>query len=103
MESEAPEWIGRRVVGEINVACGACDMCRLQIFSHCRNRQALGIKGRDGALAEYLALPLRNLHIVPDGVPDEEEVFAEPLAAAFEIPAQVHVSPADLVVVLGDG
>ncbi len=63
----------------------------------------LGILNRDGAFAEYLTLPVANLHLVPDNVSDEEAVFVEPLAANFEILEQVHVKPTDSVVVLGDG
>lgn len=94
---------GRRVVGEINAVCGACEQCRAGRRSHCERRTVLGIAGRPGAFAEYLTLPTENLHGVPDTVPDDEAVFTEPLAAAFEIPAQVHLRPDDHVVVLGDG
>ena len=103
VESPDPAWIGKRVVGDINVACGDCDMCRLGIPSQCRQRQAIGIIGRGGVFADYLALPLANLHLVPDGVSDEEAVFAEPLAAALQIPQMVPIQPNDQVVVLGDG
>jgi threonine dehydrogenase-like Zn-dependent dehydrogenase len=95
--------LGRRVVGEINAGCGRCDYCLKGLERHCPARSALGILGRDGAMAEYLTLPLRNLHVVPDGVADEEAVFAEPLAAAFEISEQVHVVPSSRVLVMGDG
>jgi len=71
--------------------------------SHCLRRTAIGINGRDGCMAEYVALPLENLHPVPDPVSDEEAVFTEPLAAAFEITEQVHIRPSDRVLVLGDG
>jgi len=97
------EWEGRRVVGEINAACGDCPACRAGRPTHCPNRTTLGIAGRDGAFAEYLTLPVRNLHPVPDALPDEIAVFTEPLAAACEILQQVHVHPTDRVIVLGDG
>ena len=99
----APEWVGRRVVGEINAACGQCETCRANRPTHCPHRTTLGISGRDGALAELLCLPVANLHAVPDSVPDEAAVFAEPLAAACEITKAVHVHPTDRVAVLGDG
>lgn len=95
--------VGKRVVGEINCGCGACDLCRKGLERHCPERTTLGILGRDGALAEYTALPASNLHMVPDELADEEAVFTEPLAAAFEILEQVHVRPADRVLVMGDG
>ncbi len=98
-----PEWIGKRVVGEINAACGICPTCRAGRPTHCPNRTTLGISGRDGAFAEYLLLPVSNLHEVPPEVPDEAAVFVEPLAAALEILQQIHIHPTDRVVVLGDG
>lgn len=95
--------IGKRVVGEINCVCGVCDYCTGGLRRHCPQRTTLGISGRDGAFAEYLTLPVANLHEVPDNVPDEEAVFTEPLAAAFEIVEQVNVRSVDKIVVLGDG
>ena len=94
---------GQRVVGEINAACGECAPCNAGRDTHCKNRTVLGIVGRDGAFAEFLTLPARNLHVVPDGVPDEAAVFAEPLAAALEIQEQVTLQPGDRVLVVGDG
>ncbi|MFN3575485.1 MAG: zinc-binding dehydrogenase, partial [Tabrizicola sp.] len=95
--------IGQRVVGEINAYCGECPTCRAGRPTHCPHRTTLGIWGRDGAFAEYLTLPIRNLHVVPDDIPDEAAVFTEPLAAALEILEGVHIRPTDRVVVLGDG
>lgn len=97
--------IGKRVVGEINAACHCsdCFYCQHAMPTHCPKRTTLGIVNRDGAFAEYLTLPVANLHVVPDNVSDEEAVFVEPLAASFEILEQVHVKPTESVVVLGDG
>ncbi len=80
-----PELAGRRVVGDINCPCGTCAMCRRGLALHCPNRTVLGIAGRDGAFAEFLALPATNCHVVPDAVPDEAAVFVEPLAAAARV------------------
>jgi threonine dehydrogenase-like Zn-dependent dehydrogenase len=101
----APEasLVGSRVVGEINAGCGVCSSCRAGLERHCGQRTVLGILGRDGAFAEYLTLPARNLVPVPDDLPDEKAVFAEPLAAALEILEQISVAPADRVLVIGDG
>jgi alcohol dehydrogenase len=101
--AEDRSWIGQRVVGEINVGCGTCEMCRAGQREHCPNRTALGIRGRDGALAEFFCLPVANLHPVPAEVPDRVAVFVEPLAAACQLLEQVHVRPTDRVVVVGDG
>lgn len=96
-------FINKRVVGEINCVCGVCDYCIGGLSRHCPQRTTLGISGRDGAFAEYLTLPVANLHEVPDNISDEEAVFTEPLAAAFEILEQVNVRPTDKIIVLGDG
>lgn len=97
------KWKNRRVVAEINCVCGSCDMCQSGLRNHCRNRAVLGIAGRDGAFADRVAVPVRNLHAVPDGVSDEAAVFVEPLAAAFQLVRQIRFDAAQKVVVLGDG
>jgi threonine dehydrogenase-like Zn-dependent dehydrogenase len=94
---------GSRVVGEINAYDGSCDACQRGDVTHCSNRSVLGILQRDGAMAEYLTLPARNLHRVPDAVTDAQAVFVEPLAAAFEITDRVHIRPSQKVVIIGDG
>lgn len=97
------EWLGQRVVAEINAACGDCDFCRKGLERHCPKRSVLGILGRAGAHAERVAAPITNLHRVPDSVPDSAAVFTEPLAAACEILEQVHIQPESKVAVIGDG
>jgi alcohol dehydrogenase len=94
---------GARVVGEINASCGECPTCLRGDPTHCPNRTTLGIVNRDGALAEFLTLPARNLHRVPDAVSDAQAVFVEPLAAACEITDRIHIRPTDRVCVIGDG
>jgi threonine dehydrogenase-like Zn-dependent dehydrogenase len=96
-------WVGRRVVGEINAVCGKCEQCHSGRSTHCEDRTVLGIINRDGVFAEYTTLPLENLHIVPDSVPDEAAVFTEPLAAALEIQQQVQIHPTDRVLLIGAG
>ncbi len=96
-------WQGRRVAGEINVSCGVCLQCRAGRTTHCENRSVLGIRNRHGTFAQYLTLPLSNLHVVPDGVPDEAAVFTEPVAAALQILEQVPLRPTDSVLVIGAG
>ncbi len=98
-----PAWVGRRVVGEIVVECGRCPRCFRGLRKHCAQRQVLGIRGKDGAFAEYLTLPVHNLHRAPQNVSDEEAVFTEPLAAAFDILERVKIKTTDRVFVLGDG
>jgi threonine dehydrogenase-like Zn-dependent dehydrogenase len=98
-----PELAGRRVVGEINAACGRCAWCDAGMGRHCPNRSVLGILGRDGAFAEYLRLPDANLIPISDTLSEEAAVFAEPLAAAFEIFEQTQIAPSDRIAILGDG
>ena len=101
--AESGPMAGRRVVGEINCACWQCETCRRGLPTHCPNRTVLGILNHDGAFADLIAVPQRNLHLVPDSLPDDVAVFTEPVAAAFQIPAQVRIGRRDRVVVLGDG
>lgn len=103
VEQGPPAWVGRRVCGEINAACGVCPTCRAGRRSHCPQRTVLGIVNRAGVFAEYTTLPVDNLVAVPDAVSDDAAVFTEPLAAAVEILEQVAVRPTDRVVVVGDG
>ena len=95
--------LGKRVVGEINCACGNCELCHQGLERHCFNRQTLGIWQKDGCFAQYLAMPLDTLLEVPLTVSDEQAVFVEPLAAGLEILEQLHIQPIEKVVILGDG
>ncbi len=97
------QWIGKRVVGEINAGCGHCDWCARGLGRHCPNRTTLGIINHDGCMAEYCQLPVANLLAVPEEIPDERAVITEPLSAACEILEQLSVSGSERVVVLGDG
>jgi threonine dehydrogenase-like Zn-dependent dehydrogenase len=103
VEDGPAEWRGRRVVGEINFACGRCPGCAAGLGRHCPTRAVMGILGADGAFAEQVAVPLANLHAVPDGIADQAAVFCEPLAAACEILEQVPEAAAARCIVLGDG
>ncbi|HYD49173.1 MAG TPA: alcohol dehydrogenase catalytic domain-containing protein [Terriglobales bacterium] len=103
VEHGPAEWIGRRAVAEINFACGRCPSCAAGLGRHCPRRQVMGILDADGAMAERVAVPIANLHAVPDSVDDDAAVFVEPLAAAFEILEQVQIEPKQSCVVLGDG
>ena len=103
------KWLGRRVCGEINVSCSAygfkpvCSFCKRGLKTHCERRTVLGIVSHDGAFAEFLALPIENLHVVPGSITDEQAVFVEPVAAACEILDQINVKKFPSAAVLGDG
>jgi threonine dehydrogenase-like Zn-dependent dehydrogenase len=94
---------GQRVVGEINAGCGRCALCAAGDPRHCAGRTVLGIVGRDGAHADFLRLPARNLLPVPTSITDEQAVFVEPLAAACGIAERCPVEPGARVAILGDG
>ena len=96
-------YAGRRVVGEINCSCWQCETCLAGRPTHCPHRTVIGILNHDGAFADFIAVPERNLHVVPDSMATDVAVFAEPVAAAFQIPAQLSIGRNDRVVVLGDG
>lgn len=103
---EAPadtDLTGKRVVADINCGCGKCAWCRCGDPRHCEARTVLGIRGKNGVFAEYIAVPVQNLHAVPDTVDTLRAVFAEPLAAALEITQQVHITNSMHILVLGDG
>ncbi len=103
VEADSRELTGKRVVGEINLACGRCEWCLRGLGRHCPNRKVLGIVKHPGAFREFLTLPERNLHRVPDRVPSDTAVFVEPVAAACEIVEQVKIPKDAEVAVLGDG
>ena len=102
-QSDDPAWIGKRVVGEINVACGRCDWCAKELKRHCSNRSALGILSHDGCIADYCALPVSNLFEIPAEMSNARATFIEPLSAACEILEQLQIQGAERVLVLGDG
>jgi alcohol dehydrogenase len=103
VECDDPKWIGQRVVGEINLACGRCEWCAKGLGRHCPHRTVLGIVNRDGVFAEFVTLPVVNLHRVPDEVSDQAATFVEPLAAAAEILEQMRLAPGTRVAIVGDG
>ena len=105
VEAGKPELVGKRVVGDINIPCYGkeCLQCLSGFFRHCPDRMVLGIVKHPGAFSEFFTLPVRNLHIVPDSIPSEHAVFAEPLAAAHHIVEQVSFNPGSAFAVLGDG
>jgi threonine dehydrogenase-like Zn-dependent dehydrogenase len=96
-------WVGKRVTGEINIGCGRCEWCAAGVKEHCASRAVVGIRGRDGAFAQFLSLPAGNLHEVPDAIDDQTAVFVEPTAAACRILEQIPVDRRARVAVLGDG
>ena len=103
LDSPVKDLLKKRVVGELNAACGKCIYCKTGRPTHCNSRRVLGMSNKDGAFAEYMTIDTGLLHVVPDGLADEIAVFTEPLAAALEILTQIHISPDKNAAVLGDG
>lgn len=103
VESDNPDLVGKRVVGEINENCGKCIYCTTGRPTHCSSRKVLGISGKDGCFAEYVAIKNHLIHIVPEGLPSEIAIFTEPLAAALEIKEQIHIKPSTSIGIIGDG
>jgi alcohol dehydrogenase len=102
-EADTRTLIGKRVAGEINLACTHCEWCHRGLGRHCPNRTVLGIVKHPGAFSEFFTLPERNLHILPEDLPTNRAVFLEPLAAACEILDQVSIPGGERIAVLGDG
>lgn len=102
-ECAQAEWLGQRVVGSINLSCRRCPLCLAGHAEHCPHRTVLGIINKDGAFADYLTLPVENLHLVPDGLADEIAVFTEPVAAALRIREQIVLNPTSAIAVVGPG
>ncbi|MCY2951378.1 MAG: alcohol dehydrogenase catalytic domain-containing protein [Planctomycetota bacterium] len=103
LESPNKNLLKQRVVGEINIVCGRCDLCVAGLSSHCRKRATIGIHNHDGCFADLLRLPAVNLHILPDSIDDDQATFIEPLAAAFQVLKQIKLDGRRWVTVLGDG
>ena len=103
VSAKSKEWVGKRVVGEINIYCNNCETCRAGLKKHCPNRKVLGIYKKDGVFAEYLTLPVINLHEIPEKLSDEEAIFVEPLAAACEFIDRVPIKQSSRIAIIGDG
>ena len=101
--SDDESLIGKRVVGELNEGCGECIYCKTGREKHCPSRKVIGMEGLDGTFAEYFVLANHLIHVVPDTLSMEKAIFTEPLAAALEIPNQLHIRPQDNVAIIGDG
>lgn len=108
--SEVPsDLAGKLVTSEINNTCLSygrrekCPACRRGFPNHCTQRTVLGIVGCDGAFAEMVRVPFRNVHVLPDGMSAREGVFVEPLAAAIQTFELSPVEEGAVVVVLGVG
>ena len=95
--------VGKRVVGELNEGCGECVYCKTGREKHCPSRKVIGMEGLDGTFAEYFVLANHLIHVVPDELSTEKAIFTEPLAAALEVPNQLHIRPQDNVAIIGDG
>ncbi len=103
VECDEPHMIGKRVTAEINCSCGNCEFCNKGLSRHCSQRTVIGIINNNGAFAEYIVVPQRNIFTIPDEIPDSNAIFIEPLAAALEIIDQVKICDESEILILGDG
>ncbi len=97
------ELVGKKAVSEINCVCGKCKMCRGGLSTHCTNRQTIGIYNHNGAFAERISVPVENIHILPEDFSNDQAIFIEPLAAAFQICRQIDITGLEKAAVIGDG
>ncbi|MGA4508064.1 zinc-binding dehydrogenase [Propionibacteriaceae bacterium G1746] len=99
-----PWQVGDRVTVETDaVLCMACRWCRTEQYNRCPNRLGIG-RTADGALADYLVMPARALHLLPDTVPLLSAALTEPTAVSVH--AVIEQSPSlagEVVVVIGPG
>lgn len=98
---------GRRVVTTIDVPCFACPPCREGDYNLCDLGRSLGWEVQ-GGFAEFLAIPREIVEAggvlpVPDSLPNEEAVLAEPVGCALRGQAVLNIGPADAVLVIGAG
>lgn len=98
--------VGDRVVADISIPCGECQMCLRgsdRRRNHCFQRCIIGLSGKDGAMAHYVTVPVENLHVVPQEISDRQATFVEPLACVLRVVEQDIIRPGQSVAVVGDG
>ncbi len=93
---------GKRVMAGAWVACGTCPLCKGGLSSHCRARVGVGA-GRDGWLAETVALPLSILHAVPERLDADAAALAHLVGAAVHAAHLLRIEGKPYITVLGDG
>ncbi|MDD4787515.1 MAG: alcohol dehydrogenase catalytic domain-containing protein, partial [Pirellulales bacterium] len=104
----ATTWrVGQPVTFDSTAYCGSCHFCARGAVNLCDNRQVLGVScdefKRDGAFAQFVAVPARILVEIPDAVGFEQAAMAEPVAIAVHAAARVPLNRDDVVVVIGAG
>jgi len=101
-EDTPPDLLGSRVVADVNIIPTSSPMARRGLGQHAPERTVLGLLGRDGCLAGRFVVPARNLTRVPDAVPDDRAIFAEPLASALHTASLVRLEARSFITVVGD-
>lgn len=94
--------IGQRVTIHPNYYCGECPMCKKGLTNICRNKLRLGVD-INGVFADYVVVPEKAVRVIPDSLPNEVAVFAEPLAVAAHAMKVAQLERTDRVLVLGAG
>lgn len=94
--------IGDRVVVVPIIPCFSCKWCQLGEYAHCEKYSFMGSR-EDGALAEYMSVPLPNLVRISDEINDETATFVEPLSVAIHAVFQLERTVRSFGVVIGAG
>jgi L-iditol 2-dehydrogenase len=99
--------IGERVTFDSTVFCGACPNCQRGDINLCDNRQVLGVScgdyRRSGAFAEYVVVPARIVHRLPDNLPFAEAAMLEATAVALHAVRLTPLEPTSTTLVVGAG
>jgi threonine dehydrogenase-like Zn-dependent dehydrogenase len=97
-------WLGRRVTGDTMLGCGHCERCVAGRQHLCADRHEIGVRnGWPGALAERLPVPVRALHVLPDGLDPALGALVEPGGNALRAVRGAALTPGERMLVLGPG
>ena len=98
---------GDRLTFDSTIYCGECSYCRAGRVNLCENREVLGVStpdfSRQGAFADYVVVPSRVCHRIPDDLSFEEAAFAEPVSVALHAVNRVGITEGESAVVIGAG
>lgn len=96
--------IGDRVTGDVSLGCGNCKMCKEGRYNLCPDRGVIGsYKNRDGAFAEYIRVPFKNIYKLPKNVSMKEGALVECAATSAYAVMKSRIKYGDTVLIFGDG
>jgi L-iditol 2-dehydrogenase len=98
---------GDRVCFDSTVYCNKCEQCKKGLYNRCEKRQVLGVSTadfkRDGAFAEYVAVPWWIVSKIPDNLSFTHAALLEPVSIAMHAVNRARITKSDIVVVIGAG